>query len=369
MRYKLSFFSFFIIFFGIGDAYSQDNDNNRRGFTFSMDQDFFTRGNEDRNYTMGVELTLMLSKHFEKKSYYVIPWLRQRLDILMGLGHIIRDKDFNNPFTSSISLINTAFTPLDLEKTSPIINDRPYASILALGSSRTTAFNENADIETLILKGKYAISTELFIGVLGLSISENIQTYIHKNKFFGSTRPIPLGWSNQISDGGEPTLLYSYRLLKPIFTVEKAEAIKHFESVLDGGMQLGYYTNFSLASHIRFGFFDSDYWSVGSVLNNANQGTTDQKTKKIKWDIIMSARLRYILYNALLQGQFKKNEFELRGSEVSPIVFEASSGLELSICNRFLINYKFINFRSAEFKQAGRNHLWGTISIAYQFNK
>ncbi len=348
----------------------QSYDNNYKSINFTTDQDFLGRDNQDRNYTMGFELSVSSSKAFERKNYFVIPWLRRQVDHLFGLKEINTDTNFIRPFISTISLLGSGFTPLDLERNTVDPADRPYGSLVVIGSSRTTAMNEDAsaDENTGELPTKYAISTGLFIGMLGLPIAKNVQSYIHENQWFGSTRPVPQGWNNQISNGGEPTLLYNYQVLTPLVTLREHN-VKSLETTFDGAVQLGYYTNFSIGLNTKLGRFDTDYWAVSNMLNNVAQNPSTKSNRRVKWNFVLSARLRYVAYNGLLQGQFRQSEFTLAQADVSPFIVEAFVGLDVILFNRMTIAFKPIMLRTAEFKGAGRNHTWGSFGLSYNLSK
>jgi hypothetical protein len=348
----------------------QSYDNNYKSINFTTEQDFLGPDNQDRNYTMGFEISVASSKAFERNNYFVIPWLRKQVDYLFGLKEINTDTNFIRPFISSISLLGSGFTPLDLERNTVDPADRPYGSLVVIGSSRTTAMNEDAsaDENTGELPTKYAISTGLFIGMLGLPIANNVQSYIHENHWFGSTRPVPQGWNNQISNGGEPTLLYNYQVITPLLTLLDNN-LKTLETTFDGAVQLGYYTNFCIGLNTKMGKFDTDYWAVSNMLNNVAQNPSERSNRKLKWNFVLSARLRYVAYNALLQGQFKQSEFTLAKADVSPFIVEAFAGIDVILFNRMTISFKPIMIRTAEFKNAGRNHSWGSFGLSYNLSK
>jgi hypothetical protein len=117
------------------------------------------------------------------------------------------------------------------------------------------------------------------------------------------------------------------------------------------------------------GKFDTDYWAVSNMLNNVAQNPSERSNRKLKWNFVLSARLRYVAYNALLQGQFKQSEFTLAKADVSPFIVEAFAGIDVILFNRMTISFKPIMIRTAEFKNAGRNHSWGSFGLSYNLSK
>ena len=86
-----------------------------------------------------------------------------------------------------------AFTPQSLEKSTVITDDRPYASFTYFGFG-VSSINKMANLK---------LQYEIDLGKMGKPFAGDAQTYIHKNGWFGSTRPIPQGWNYEIGEGGK----------------------------------------------------------------------------------------------------------------------------------------------------------------------
>lgn len=361
-----------------------------KSISFTSDQDFMTPYNEDRNYTMGMALTYTDAKVCES-NYLLLPLVRKGLDRLIGIPKLIQ----NNPssYTSSMAILGSGFTPLDLVETDPIFDDRPYASITAMGSERVVIFNEEielsnetmditlpgdeidfsggteTDVPTLTGHQAFAIRTGFYFGFMGWHVADNVQSYIHDNHWFGSTRPVPQGWENQISEGGEPTVLYTFSVISPISTVNNPNNtnFKIFESALEAGIQMGYYTNAHVGVVSKIGVFNEAFWTNLSTTNVIAQAPS-MGDKKIKWYIYTSFKTRFVLYNALLQGQFKDSAHILSRAQISPLIFEGELGISISFFNRVSLVYKPIVIRTGEMKDIARDHIWGNVALSYLFN-
>ena len=85
------------------------------------------------------------------------------------------------------------FTPRDLGARDVVRGDWPYASLFFLSAGRRYASPVS----------RVAYDTSLTIGVLGLAAAADVQRVLHD--VTGTVQP--KGWSHQISDGGEPTVL------------------------------------------------------------------------------------------------------------------------------------------------------------------
>ncbi|RPD42801.1 lipid A-modifier LpxR family protein [Chitinophaga barathri] len=330
-----------------------------KSFGIVVDQDFFTPQNEDRNYTMG--LSFNFTAPITDKWYFGLPWLRNQVDWLFGLREWHK---YDGISVSGLQLFNGSFTPRNIESEVPVRDDRPYASITALSSSRLTYFGDNRD-----LTKQYAISSRLAIGILGTRISEVFQSWVHR-QFFPKTRAEPVGWPTQISDGGEPTILYQIQFIKPIFNVRPYDSnLKAIEASWLLEANLGYYTNMATGISFRLGRFSIPYWRMNhSSMTVSNQAAKDPKTdRKFEFNFFTQFRGRAVLYNALLTGQFRKNEYELSREQVNRFIVEAEAGLLVGF-QKFTLVFEPYILRTSEIAlPLARNHSWGSAAITYSW--
>ena len=220
---------------------------------------------------------------------------------------------------------------------------------------------------------RYALTTDLTVGVLGLGIAKHVQTKIHKT---GD----PQGWHNQISNGGELTAMYQAkveylpRLINQCFSNEKFK----LEYTLHGLGSLGYYTAFSGGITAQLGLIASKFWRRSpNQLGFATQtdisvpgvplSTGEPKTALKSFELYAfgSLRGRATLYNALLQGQFRRSAVTV---DIKHFHYEGEVGLTLSkTCSGCTFNFTYVYFagRSPEFysKMNERAHSWGGLSF------
>lgn len=159
--------------------------------------DFAIQKNDDRDYTMGVEYSFAGARVEETPVYSTLSgWLD-------SLSSSIRFRPSEHDYfrlSHAGSVGNTAFTPNDLTIAAPIQGDRPYANLLYISAAETFIYDPDSRPRP------EAGTNELVIGILGLDIGKVVQTKIHE--WTDSNRPV--GWDNQISEGGELTALYSH---------------------------------------------------------------------------------------------------------------------------------------------------------------
>jgi len=341
--------------------YSQEESNNficDQSITLTIDQDAFSRWNEDRNYTMGFSLNY--SGRMAGKNYLGFPWLRKQVDWLFGLKGMHAS---GSEFLPGLAFMVSAFTPENLTSTVPVVDDRPYSSIVAISSFRSTLFKGYEDEIS-----QSALTTRLNVGLLGTSLASSVQTYIHEQMWFGSTRPIPLGWDNQISNGGEPTLLYQIQYSEPLLNghIRKDGAYtrrKWFEVIWNAEGNAGYYTNAAVGTVLRLGWYETPFW----YMNSAGMSSINQAPALVSdhFEIFVSvgARVRGIVYNGLLQGQFTSSAHALDRSEVRTFIWESEVGVITRYKNLSCAFFPF-QYRSAEhLLNEQRSHKWGTFMV------
>jgi hypothetical protein len=332
--------------------------------------------NEDRNYTMG--LGLYYSDPSLAKSFLLKPhtWINQLFGkpYLHGSGSI-----------PALMIANGSFTPDSLPASYVILNDRPYGSLTYLQT--VTSYVDNDAFKS------YA--SFFSIGVIGSYVSREVQTRIHKLMNDGDTKSprTPRGWNNQISSGGELTLSYAFKkesLLTKKHVQEQLHTSVHAVELKNSWKySLGYYTSANYALEFRAGKIDPRNWTY--MVNPLSQSDKMQfsdtlmqqgmispdyfeRPRTFEWYFFGSARPGFILYNALLNGQFKKSVHTLNFQEMKHVVMEFDGGVATTIplTKRKVVELKFkISGRSPEFKLAGRSprwHYWGGVDLLVSAN-
>src|SRR5262249_13985951 len=160
------------------------NDDAARRWSVHFDDDLFSFADRDRDYTGGVTFGLTGMRAHDHP-----------LSLAGALEHVDRATRFA-AWRADAVLEGEAleigvllFTPQNLAASQPLHDDRPYANLLYAASSQV-ALDESRGA---------AFQSTLSVGVLGLPIAEALQRAVHS--VVGSTKP--LGYSHQISDGGE----------------------------------------------------------------------------------------------------------------------------------------------------------------------
>jgi hypothetical protein len=287
------------------------------------------------------------------------------LDRVFGSEHVHKAHRFSQGSTfvedHSLTLGNTAFTPRRLEVSDPIFDDRPYSSLLFLTISRAT-------IDPYGTEGRQGrmIKTDLTLGVLGLSISRDVQTAIHSaRRQPGELTPYdPQGWHHQISHGGEPTLKYSVTYL------DNLSSGSHHDATLQTEASIGYYTNAAGGPFLRVGWIKTPFWTFSSnPMSAGNQalGTGKRSRGGLEAYLWGAFRGRAVLYNALLQGQFRHSDVKFGHSKVEHLVVEQEVGVTFGF--RGLAVILALARRGHEYNVGDpRAHTWGGLYFIFRRN-
>ncbi len=333
------------------------------GFSLFFENDIlFPEQNEDRDYTMGV--ILQFDGEFVNSRQLNI--VHTGLDSLLSVDRL-HDRTANGSGSAySLQVGITAYTPDRIEDPEPIYDDRPYSSLL-FGLTRRQTVDEG---------GNFALTSELSMGVLGLKIAENVQTWIHERMqdFPGDDPQTPRGWDNQISDGGELTA--RYRLAGQWLI----SCTREFDLQAHGEGNIGYYTNAGAGLSARFGKIISPWWNFSAAPIKessllSSQPTTNPPGKcpsrdlSSKWELYgwAGADVTYWLYNVLLQGQFRESPVTISSSDLERSIGDYKYGLTGGFVSGDLwwnLTYARTR-RTAEFKGPNRrSHSWGGIYLS-----
>lgn len=205
--------------------------------TISTDQDFLFvtphAKNEDRNYTQGTSFSI--NHQNLPLSITHSPMLR-----VTQLMHCIFKKEYN-PITGNINIVGTAFTPLVIDSTNPIVGDRPFAFLLGIG---TNSVFESDPIWGMTKNKKAYHTLGIVYGLLGTHIGYKFQSYAHSHLVIGRPKD-PIGWNTQIADGGKFTGLIHYNRLQTIWDIKPKNSsdskCRIFDISLQFGGSYGYY--------------------------------------------------------------------------------------------------------------------------------
>ncbi len=124
---------------------------------------------------------------------------------------------------------------------------------------------------------------------------------------------------------------------------------------------------------MRFGILDPDNWPSYDVYQlNYAHGVIDPD-KKLRAELYFQCSIKphLVLYNAHLQGQFRKQKYEyISYPKINHFVVEGFAGVGATIPNckkNFTANVMvYVSGRTAEIKSPlSRTHSWGGVQILF----
>lgn len=330
------------------------------GLRVFTENDFFSplAPNLDDNYTGGLKVDF-ITNQFQFLRFGKL-FKKEKWDIV----------------AQNISYGFTIFTPRDLANDKIIRTDRPYAcyEFISAGSS----FVKNGTYKSIM-------GYELFAGRMGSQAGKNFQTTIHKNGWFGSTRPVPQGWQHQIANGGAVALNIKLFSESNIFETQQLNHFKWLQTSWIHEVNLGQYLiNYSQALRLNLLNINSYFGRSFSAIQNsglptiatkrppvsADKSQTATKKNNFSFNLYIKPGVRVVGHNATLTGNLltKTSEYSLAQKDVIPALVEYDMGLNVRWC--FVNLGANLSGRSREFTfQDKAFHHWGGIYVAFVYNR
>ncbi|MBT3059653.1 MAG: lipid A deacylase LpxR family protein [gamma proteobacterium symbiont of Ctena orbiculata] len=292
------------------------------GWQFYFDNDISFSDEKDRNYTGGVALTLTGRRAVEYW-FSLDSWLN-------GMNRAIGFQTEEEAAIErhAIELGLTIFTPDDIAEADAIEDDHPYANMLFFSNSQSRAYPQRGVI----------FQSSLLIGLLGSSVGEEVQKAMHNL----TDSDQPRGWRNQISDGGELTAKYSIAAQKMLLSHQGDISFD-----IRGGVEagIGYSTDINGSISFRLGRLKTPWWSftphqseyisIGQTFGEGSGGGFN-RPEFFLWG---GLNLKYRLYNAILQGQFRHSAVTFDRDELEAVILNGWLGLTKTFGNGMGISF------------------------------
>jgi len=316
----------------------------KSSWAIAFDNDILVPGSRDQDYTYGFNITFA-GKSVEDQFLS----LHQSLDWTNELSGFDDFMDIGL-HASKTEYGLFGFTPEDISRSVPQLDDRPYASLVYVSSSRE-AYDRSREVSW---------QSTLTLGVLGLRIVGDIQDSVH-NIIDGSK---PAGWDNQISDGGELTARYSISRQSLLHKSDSGFELKNTYQA-----SVGYITEISWSLSARAGDIQTPWVSFNPELTSYGEksipNTKVRITEQYGWaGISIKARA----YNAFLQGQLRDSVVTYDSDELNHGLVEAWIGYTLALTNGYSFTYS-IRGHTSELRDGNgdRNVVWGGVLLSKTF--
>lgn len=316
-----------------------------KSWAFAFDNDVLVPGGRDQDYTYGINLTQ--TGENVRTARFSLNNSLLALDNWFGNAH--KSITLQETFSREVGVFG--FTPENISLSHANMNDRPYASLVYLSSSR----------EQIDLVDNVAWKSTLTVGVLGLGLVGELQNLVHEV----TNSEKPQGWDNQISEGGEFTGRYVIARQKYFDSISDNLEVK---STIQASV--GYLTEASWSLSFRGGRIHSPWSSFNPELASYGEKSSYSSSAKpvderYFWG---GVAFKTRAYNAFLQGQFRNSIVTYDHNQLNPFLIEAWAGYTFAFKQGYRISY-VLRGHSSEIKEGAGNRdlLWGGVIIARSF--
>lgn len=305
------------------------------GWQLNIDNNIFQRYMKDRDYTGGIAFTASGSR--AQSGWLNIDPVRAWIfDIIPVAGKT--DEAIKK---HSVQYGFVFFTPDDITATEPILDDRPFASLLYISNTELTV-QPSQD---------RAFRSSLSLGLLGLDVAGDIQRILHETT--GSDEAN--GWDNQISAGGEPTAMLTLSVQHYQSRAINYQLTTHLEA------NAGYSTDVNAGVNWRWGRLNTPWWSFNpshhEYIASAATSVRGVAGSKPEFYIFAGANIKYRFYSALLQGQFRDSAHTLGRSQIEQALASVTAGATREFGDNLRVSL-FVRGVSPEIRGANARNLW-----------
>jgi hypothetical protein len=292
-------------------------------WTFAIDNDWLALSRRDADYTGG----FMFALSGPAASQFLLS-----LDPVLGFIDGLWLPGSAPTSKSALQFGAQAYTPKDKKSHEVVRDDRPYAGLFSLTSTRMTVAGDTDPVW----------ASSLTLGLLGTSAGKALHRGFHR----ALGGQVPNGYDHQISDGGEPTLKYTVR--RQALALDSSNMLGQ-RTDLKWGVEgsLGYITEAALLVSGRFGRFSTPWWSLYPERSEYYAPPASKYEGDLYLMYGVGARLRG--YNSLIEGQFRHSDHTFGGSKLETVIGEAYAGVTWGITDSTSLSY-LVRYQSAEIK-------------------
>lgn len=324
------------------------------GWTLYADNDRLSLTESDEDYTAG--FSMVLSGQRARDYPLSLDGALGRINRWFGADDVA-DGDGARRY-HSFGYGMAAFTPKAIGDPAPRLDQRPYACLAFMHNTR----------QTVVPVRDTSYVTTLVFGLLGTNLCESIQDALHDVTNGVEAR----GWSHQIAEGGEPTLLW--RGTRQRLLHEDLSGDSRHQVTWAADAQLGYVTDVGVGLSWRWGNLRTPWWSFApqhgeyAPLGLPQVPLPPQSDGgQVESYVWAGGMLRYRLYNALLQGQFRDSAVTVDSDRLEPVLLEVWFGLAQEFASGYQLSLS-IHARSDEFDgPGGKSIAWGSLALRRLF--
>ena len=283
-------------------------------FRFNYDNDYFA--SQDRNYTQGINLEL------------VLPVLRK------NPVNFFLVKPKGNQLQYGLAIEHIGYAPNNIKSPEIQYGDRPFAAAIMLSSFVIAR-------DTIALS---RIHSSLSLGVLGpAAFGKAMQEGIHKAT--GNTQPE--GWRNQI--GNAPVVNYELEYERQIYRYRNFFGLSAAAKIMAGSL----FTNVSVSANAAVGLIGQPFASL-------------KKKKSFTIYAYVAPRASIIGYDATLQGGLlgSRSPYRIGGGGINRFTLQNTYGLVLQTKTLY---FEYTRTALTREFDSGIAAKWGGIRMGFTF--
>ncbi|NOR43511.1 MAG: DUF2219 family protein [Gammaproteobacteria bacterium] len=330
---------FILCIYLLGEAHQNtacaDSEKYNSGWQLNIDNNIFQRHIQDRDYTAGIALSVSGSR--AQSGWLNIDPVRAWIFDNIDLGNEAETEIKKH----SVQYGLISFTPEDITATQPVLDDRPFASLL---------FISNTELTVHVAEDR-AYRSSLSLGLLGLKLASEIQSGIHHIVGANGTN----GWDNQISAGGEPTAMLTLSAQDKQSSTENYQISTHLEA------NAGYSTDVNAGLNWRWGRLNTPWWSFNpshhEYITSAATSIRGMAGSKPEFYIFAGVNIKYRFYSSLLQGQFRDSVHTLSHDEIEQTLVGGTVGVTREFGDNLRVSL-FVRGTTPEIKGPNSRDLW-----------
>ena len=317
------------------------------GWTVNLDNDILAE--RDRDYTGGFAVTL--SGRRAQEYLVSLEGVRNWLDDLLRIDRLYAGTDHFQ--LHSVQYGTMLFTPGDITSAQPIFDDRPYGSLFYISNTELT----------VVPASDTAWLSTLTFGFLGLKAAETIQQALHAV----TDSDVADGWDNQISAGGEPTLMVT--LSRQRSHSEASDATGRHELKTAYEANIGFSTDINASLSWRWGRINTPWYGFNPqhaqyIPLGAPAVAGRHEPGERELYLWAGTTVKYRFYSALLQGQFRDSVVTLGSDEVEKLLGQVWLGVTWEFAAGFRGSF-YYRASSKEFEGPNAHYpVWAGLIIS-----
>jgi hypothetical protein len=195
------------------------------------------------------------------------------------------------------------------------------------------------------------------------------QAYIHRHHWFGSSRPVPNGWHNQVGNHGAAIVNYNARVQRFLWgtnNIKPHSKMEWLQLNAVGQVDLGNYMS-NLVADAKLSFLNlitGIMQACNPDIKTVAPASSSTSRKKMHLKLFVEPHIRFAAYNATLEGLQTNDQsmYTIDHRDVKRILVELNAGDNLLPGDVLYLRYSFYG-RGREFVNGKSFHTWTGVTV------